>query len=457
LADVDKARHIAAVEAGLSHERRRGFNQLNMNKLDSPASASPGGAPKQKTSGGSTFIVIAVLVLLSAAVYWLVHQRQAAAPAKGSGRGGAGQLIPVVAGHVEQRDVPVYLDGIGTVEAFNSVTIRAQVNGQLLKLHFVEGQDVKKGDLLAQIDPAPYQATLDQTAAKKQQDEAQLANARLDLKRYADLLVTDGTTQQTYDTEKALVAQLEAMVRADQAAVDSAQVNLNYTAIHSPIDGRVGIRMVDQGNIIQTGDANGIVVITQLRPIHILFTLPETALAKLHPGSGETNFTVLAVSREGTNILATGRLGVINNQIDATTGTIQLRAEFANDNLHLWPGEFVNTRLLLTTRTNSLVVPASVVQRGPDGTYAFVLQPEGTNQTVTMQPVKVSQIDNGVALVEDGLQPGQAVVVDGQYKLQEGSRVNPTWVEMNAAAAAPEDAGGVKKVHPHKKKPQPES
>ena len=406
---------------------------------------TPGTSPAPKSSGLKTFIVFTVILLVLAGLGWLIHYRLANAttkPGGGAGRGGGDLTVPVIAGHVAQKDVPIYLDGLGTVQAFNTVTIHTRVDGQLVKIAFTEGQDLKTGDLLAQIDPAPYQAALEQAQAKKEQDAAQLANATLDLKRDADLLATDGTTRQTYDTQKALVDQLAAAVKADQAAVASAQVNLDYTTIRSPIDGRVGIRLVDQGNIVHASDANGLVVLTQLRPISIIFTLPETTVSRLHAGQDETNFTVLAMARDGTNVLATGQLAVIDNQIDTTTGTIKLKATFANENLRLWPGAFVNTRLLLTVRKDSAVVPASVVQRGPEGAFAFVIQDD---QTVAMRPLKVGQMDGGEALIEDGLKPGETVVVDGQYKLQDGSHVQVSWAATNAPDAAP------KKLHQHKK------
>ena len=400
-----------------------------MNEPEKSANPLANPRPDQKTKSRRTgLILIAGGVVFLLGVIWTVHHHHAAAAkSAGASMRGGGFPVPVVTGHARKKDVPIYLDGLGTVQAFNTVTVHTRVDGQLVKVAFTEGQDVKTGDLLVQIDPAPYRAALDQAVAKKAQDAAQLANARVDLQRYADLLKTDGTTQQTYDTQKALVDQLEATVQADQAAVDSAKVNLDYTNIRSPIDGRTGIRQVDQGNIVHAADAGGLVVLTQLRPVSIVFTLPETALSKLQDKQDPdgTDFTVLAVARNNTNVLATGQLAVIDNQIDSTTGTLKLKANFANENLRLWPGQFVNTRLLLETRKDCVVVPASVVQRGPEGAFAFVVQGDPTNQTVKMRPLKVAQIDNGEALIDDGLKPGEVVVVDGQYKLQDGSHVKP--------------------------------
>ena len=380
-----------------------------------------------------TWIVVVVAAVVTIAIGVVVYHRSRLAVLSPAGAGRGDAPVPVIAGIVTTKDVPIYLDGLGTVQAFNTVTVHARVDGQLVKVAFIEGQDVKIGDVLAQIDPAPYQAVLDQTVAKQAQDEAQLDNARVDLQRYADLLKTDSITQQIYDTQKSLIAQFEATVKADRAAADSARVNLNYATIRSPIDGRVGIRQVDQGNIVRANDAGGLVTLTQLRPISVVFTLPEQALPKLQDHA--TNFTVLAVSRDNTNVLAEGKLAVVDNQVDTTTGTIKLKAVFANETLSLWPGQFVNTRLLLTTCQNSIVVPASVVQRGPDGAFAFVIQDD---QTVTMRPLKVAQIEHGIALLDDGLKPGERVVVDGQYKLQPGSHVKPAGPATgNSGAGSP--------------------
>ncbi len=368
--------------------------------------------------------MIVIWLTVGLVVGWVIYRQVQTKPA-GSGkeagaRGGmAAGPVPVIAGTVTTKSVPLYLDGLGTVQAFNSVTVHSRVDGQLMQVAFTEGQDVKVGDVLAQLDPAPYQAALDQAAAKKAQDEAQLANARVDLQRYADLLKAESTTQQIYDTQKTLVDQFAATIQADEAAVETARVNLAYATIRSPIEGRVGIRQVDVGNIIHANDATGIVTLAQLHPISVVFTLPEQLLPQLHPQT-DRQFTVFAMSRDNTNVLATGKLAVIDNQVDATTGTIKLKATFANDNLRLWPGQFVNTRLLLSTLTNGVVVPASVVQRGPEGAYAFVIQ---ADDTVQMRPIKVAQIEAGEALIESGLQPGERIVVDGQYKLQPGSHI----------------------------------
>jgi multidrug efflux system membrane fusion protein len=377
---------------------------------------------------GRSRIAITTVVLLGLATVVVLgvrsslRHRAAAGPKgpPGANRSG-GMPVPIIAGTVKAQDVPIYLDGLGTVQAFNTVTVRARVDGQVERIHFTEGQNVHTGDLLAQIDPAPFQAALDQALAKKAEDEAQLAVARLNLKRDMDLLASKIVAQQDYDTQKALVQQLEATVNADQAAVDNAKVQLNYTRITSPLDGRVGIRQVDQGNIVHANDSNGIVVITQLQPISVVFTLPEQDLADIqrHNSSSEP-LAVLAVDRNNRETLDQGQLAVVDNQIDTATGTLRLKATFSNTEYRLWPGQFVNARLLLTTRKEGLVVPAQVVQRGPEGSYAFVIQED---DTVAVRAVKVAQIQDGQALLDDGLHARERVVVDGQYKLRPGSHV----------------------------------
>ena len=381
------------------------------------------------------FWIILLLCILGLGGWYYVQHRQSEpggtskAGANGRQGGGGGRRggydpnasVPVVAGKVEEKNVPIYLDGLGTVQAYNTVTVKARIDGQLDKVAFTEGQDVKEGDVLAQIDPRPYQASLDQAIAKKAQDDAQLSNARLVLQRDKDLIEKKVLDQQSYDTQRFLVDQMVATVQADQAALDNARTQLDYTRITAPIAGRVGVRQVDQGNIIHASDTSGLVVITQLRPISVVFTLPEQNLQLIRDqypaGDAQNKMQVVAVGRDNAGKLGDGTLAVIDNLIDQTTGTIKLKATFQNDDLRLWPGEFVNARLLLTTRENGLVVPASVVQRGPQGSYVFVIKDD---QTVDVRPVKVAQTEDGISLIDEGLTVGETVVVDGQYKLQAG-------------------------------------
>jgi multidrug efflux system membrane fusion protein len=347
---------------------------------------------------------------------------------------GGGGPVPVVAGKVEQKDVPIYLDGLGTVQAFNTVTVHTRVDGELQQVLFSEGQDVKTGDVIAVVDPRPYQAALDQAIGKKAQDEAQLANAKVALARNTDLLNKKVIAQQDFDTSKYQVDQFQAAAQADQAAIESARTNVDYTQIKSPIDGRTGVRLVDVGNIVHAADQNGIVVITQMHPISVVFTLPEQNLQSvLNEGGANSGLRVLALDRGNTTTLDEGALAVVDNQIDQTTGTVKLKATFPNNDLKLWPGKFVNARLILTTRKGAIVVPSSVVQRGPQGTYAYVIKPD---KAVEMRPIKVSQTEANVALIDNGLKAGEQVVVDGQYKLQPGSRVEVTSPQPQQPAAS---------------------
>jgi membrane fusion protein, multidrug efflux system len=383
------------------------------------------GSPPSRPVRGRPALWTFLFLLVAAAITVVAIRRHGAGQAEKAGsiskRGGMGGFpVPIVPGKVELKDVPIYLDGLGTVQAFNTVTVHSRVDGQINKIAFTEGQDVHTGDLLAQIDPTPFQAQLDQSTAKKAQDEAQLAIARLTLTRDKELLASKILPQQDYDTQQATVDQLEATVRGDQAAIENAKVQLGYATITSPIDGRIGLRMIDQGNIVRANDTGGLVVITQLRPISVTFTLPEQNLQLIQQHNTQSGtLKTLALDRDNRSTLSEGKLAVIDNQIDITTGTIRLKAVFANEDLKLWPGQFVNVRLLLETRRGS-VVPASVIQRGPDGDFAFVIDSELKAQ---VRPIKVAQVDRGQALVEEGLKPGELIVVDGQYKLQPGSKV----------------------------------
>jgi len=342
----------------------------------------------------------------------------------------AAPAVPVQAAVATKRDVPVYLTGLGTVQAFNTVTVKTRVDGELEKVAFTEGQDVKAGDLLAQIDPRPFQATLDQATAKKVQDEAQLANAKVDLQRFVSLATRDFATKQQLDTQKALVAQLQAQIEGDQGAIDSARTQLDYATITSPINGRTGIRLVDQGNIVHATDTIGLVVVTQLQPISVIFTLPEDQLASVKAAMASGPATILAMSRDGKQELAEGTLALVDNQIDQSTGTIRLKGTFANRDGALWPGEFVNIRLLASTAHNVVTIPSAALQRGPDGYYAYVVKP--ADGTVEMQPLEIGQIAAGTAIVDSGLSAGEQVVTAGQYRLQPGARA-----EITRADASP--------------------
>ncbi|MBP2228609.1 multidrug efflux system membrane fusion protein [Azospirillum agricola] len=342
--------------------------------------------------------------------------------------GGRSPVVAVQAGTVAREDVPIWFDGIGTVQAFNSVTVRARVDGELQRLDLREGQMVKAGDVLAVIDSRPLQAQLAQAQAKKAQDEAQLANTRRDLERNMNL--KEFASKQTVDTQRALVAQWEAQIRADEAAIEAVRVQLNYTTVTAPISGRIGLRNIDNGNVVRASDQNGIVTITQIQPIAVVFTLPEKQLPAILDAQARGEVPVQALDREGRAQLGAGALQVIDNLIDSGTGTIRLKATLPNEPQRLWPGQFVNVRLLSTVRRGATTVPATVVQRGPQGTFAYIVKDD---QTVEQRPIKVGHIEENRAIVESGLTPGERVVVDGQYRLQPGSRVRI----VDPAAAQP--------------------
>jgi multidrug efflux system membrane fusion protein len=343
--------------------------------------------------------------------------------------------VPIVAGTVAQHDVPIYLTGVGTVIAYNTDIVRAQIQGQIISINFTEGQTVHAGDLLAQIDPRPYQALIEQYTGNLERDQAQLKNAQANLTRYTSLGDKGWATPQLVETQQAQVGELQAAIKSDQALIDAAKVQLSYTRLTSPIDGVVGIRQIDVGNIISPSNTNGLVVVTQLHPISLIFTLPETSLPQIQQQQQNTKtpLPVLAYNQDNTIQLDQGVLGLVNNEILQTTGSIQLKANFGNKANKLWPGELVNARLLVETRHNGLTVPASVVQQGSKGPYAYVVSPDST---VSIRPIKVAQISDGQALIDSGLKPNEQVVVDGQYKLQPGIRVTILHGQAAQEAAA---------------------
>jgi multidrug efflux system membrane fusion protein len=332
----------------------------------------------------------------------------------------AASSIPVTATRARLEDVPVFLNGLGTVTPFNRVIVHVRVDGELQEVNFTEGQNVKQGEVLAQIDPRPFQAQLDQARATKAHDEAQLANAKLDLDRYTTLVAKDYATRQSVDTQKALVAQLEASIRGDQAAIENAQTQLSYTTISSPLDGRTGMRLIDRGNIVHASDPSGLVVITQVQPIAVLFSVPQDHLHDITTAMREASLKVFAYSRDDRTRLAEGSLVLVDNQIDTSTGMIRLKAVFPNDDDMLWPGEFVHAHLQLEIRNNAVTVPAEVVQRGPHDLYVFVVN---GNSTVERRAVQVGPVQDGVAVIDKGLLVGEQVITDGQFKLKPGAKV----------------------------------
>lgn len=341
----------------------------------------------------------------------------------GGGRGRRGGFegpVAVTATQVRVADVPVTIDAVGTAQALNTVTVRTQVDGRLIKLAFEEGQDVRKDDVIALIDPTLYQAAYDQAVAKKAQDEANLANARVDVGRYQKLAASNFGSQQQFATQKALVAQLEAQVRADQGAIDNAKATLDYTTIRSPIDGRTGIRLVDVGNILHASDQTGIVVITQLKPIFVVFTVPQQSLPAVQKAQAQKPATAVALGADNASVLDTGVVTVIDNQIDQTTGTVKIKATFDNQRLSLWPGQFVNVRLTVDTIRQARVVPSAAVQRGPNGAFVYVVKDDAT---VSMRPVTIGRQDETQAVVTSELEPAAKVVTSGFVRLTDGAQV----------------------------------
>jgi multidrug efflux system membrane fusion protein len=330
--------------------------------------------------------------------------------------------VPVTAGTVAAQDVPVFLNGIGTVQAYNMVAIKSRVDGQIVKVDFKEGQDIKAGDPLFQIDPRPFQAALEQAQAAKQKDEAQLVGAQLDLDRYEKLIGSGWQTRQSYDQQKAQVGQLQASIKGGEAQINTAKLNLSYADIRSPIDGRLGARLVDKGNLVHANDNTPLVMITEVKPIFVSFTLPQDNFDDIRENHTKAPLAVYAYSGDGKKQLAEGKLTLIDNAIDQATGTIRLKARFENEDERLWPGEFVSLRVILSTRRDIATVPSQTVQDGPDGHYAYVIKPDNT---VERRAVEVASIQDGIAVVTKGLTPGERVVVDGQYRLTNGARVNP--------------------------------
>jgi multidrug efflux system membrane fusion protein len=396
-----------------------------------------GELPRQlwaKTSTRNRRVLAIGLVLIVAAGALIYGFSGSSVPQRiAGGRFGAEGPVPVLVAAAARADVPVYLDAVGTTKALNTVTVRPQIDGKLLSVDFKEGQDVKKGDVLARIDPTTFQAQLNQAVAKKAQDDAQLTNARMDLDRYERLVATNAINRQQADTQKALVNQYAALVQADQAAIESAQATLGYTNIVAPIDGRTGIRQVDEGNIVHASDSTGVVVLTQLRPISVLFNLPQQDLDRVNGAFAKGPLSVDAQRSDNDAVIDSGTLRVVDNQVDASTGTVKLKAEFPNANLQLWPGQFVNVRLLIDTLKQVVVIPTGAVQRGPNGTFVYVIKDDNTS---AMRPIKVQKQDETQTVVASGLEPPERVVTTGFARLNDGSKVTVGNADGTPAAGA---------------------
>jgi multidrug efflux system membrane fusion protein len=360
------------------------------------------------------------------AVYWRTSGTEAAAETKSSPTAPA--AVQITAGVAESRDMPIYVSGLGTVQGYNTVTVQSRVDGQIKKVDFKEGQEVKTGDLLFEIDARPFQAALAQATATKQKDEAQLVSALADLKRDQELVAHSFQTKQAYDQQKALVGEVQGSIGADQAQIAAAQLNVEYANIRSPIDGRTGARLVDVGNLVHSTANTALVTITQLKPIFVSFTVPQSEFETIRASQDKSAIEAEAIAQSTQKPLATGQVTLIDNQIDQATGTLHLKAVFANDNEALWPGQFVEARLVVGTLKNAVVVPTRAVQEGPNGDYLFVIKPD---MTVAIQTVHVAQTEQGLDVIDKGLTAGTRIVVDGQYRLEQGTKV-----AIQTAAAA---------------------
>ena len=370
-------------------------------------------------------IGIAAVIVLAAGWLWLKPK------ARGGNKGAPAVAVDVAT--VTAQDVPVYVEGLGTVQAFYTVQVTARVDGQVEKVGFTEGQDVKKGALLVQIDARPFQAALEGAIAARDKDKATLANAHLDMQRYQILAPEDLASKQTVDTQKALIAQLGAQIKGDEAAIDSARTQLDYTTIRSPIDGRTGIRQVDPGNIVHGANSTNIVVVTQLEPISVIFSLPEEEFAQVSAALHRGPVQVMALSRDRNEQLDQGTLELIDNQIDQTTGTLRLKATLPNKERHLWPGQFVNMQVLTQVQHQALTIPQSALERGPDGLYAYLVGPDSK---VSVAQLTAGVTHEGRVVVQKGLKAGDQVVTSNQYRVQPGSLIKAN-APRDAKAPAP--------------------
>jgi multidrug efflux system membrane fusion protein len=382
--------------------------------------------PPSSSKKSYTWVWIVVFCLAAGAAYYWYPKIYASSDGQSQGKKGkddkgAGRVVPVIAALSRQGDMPVYLNGLGSVTAFNTVTVRSRVDGQIVKIAFTEGQLVKEGDLLLEIDPRPFQVQLEAAEAQKARDEAMLRNALLDQERYRVLFAQEAIPKQQFDTQQSTVAQFQATVKSDQAAIDNAKLQLVYSKITSPLTGRIGLRLVDQGNIIHANDVNGLVVITQLQPIAVIFNIAEDSLPAVRKKMQSGTLKIDAYDRDLKKKLAQGHLLTIDNQIDQSTGTVRFKGQFENEDNSLFPNQFVNARLLLDTRHNAVIIPTAAIQRSPQASFVYVVKPDNTAEVRNI----VSTLAEGdEAAVDSGLEAGESVVIDGVDKLQQGTKVS---------------------------------
>jgi multidrug efflux system membrane fusion protein len=407
--------------------------------------------PKKRSSAGTIALLLVAAVLVGGFFLWRGTRKPPTANAagrRGNADGNVAQGVPVIVSAAQRRDLPIYLDGLGSVEAFYTVTLKSRVDGEMMEVRFKEGQEVHKGDLLAIIDPRPYQVALAQAEANLAKDRAQLADAKLNADRYGQLLKDGVIPRQQYDTQVALAGQLQGAVDSDQAQIENAKLNIVYSQITSPIDGRIGLRLVDPGNIVHAADAGGLLVITQMEPIAVIFTLPEDSLpavnSRMRSGAA---LTVKALSRDNGTQVAQGTLLTIDNQIDQTTGTVKLKAVFDNKDRALWPNQFVNARLLIDTKKNATIIPAAAIDHGDQGAFVYRINPK--QEIAEVVPVDVGLTQDNLALINSGIAPGDSVVTDGQDRLRAGVRVDarpdtrPTGAPSPAASQTGPPAQGM--------------
>jgi multidrug efflux system membrane fusion protein len=388
-----------------------------------------------------SYVAAGTVLLIVAALALVWHERSVSVAAAKSQAQAGPAAVPVLIASAEAKDVPVILRGLGTVQAFNNAPLKSQVGGAVTQINFKEGQDVRKGDLLIQLDPRPYEAVLDQAKAALAKDQAALANAQTDLQRYSKLLAQNFTPEQQYETQKSTVAQDQAAVANDEAAINAAQLNVDYAAIKSPIDGVTGIRQVDIGVLVQA-NSQTLVTVTQIEPIFVIFTLPEANISAIRAAMAQGQLAVRAFAASDEKQIAEGVLDLVDNTVDQTTGTVKLKAEFPNKDKALWPGQFVNAHLVLKLVHDGITVPSVAIQTGPSGPYAYVVKDDST---VDRRPVKIVQTDNNTTLVGSGLQAGERVVTAGQFKLDQGTKVQvsdkPADVGPSVASDTPVGVG----------------